>query len=152
MPIELTWLLPDTILLSRWSGEITEQNMRVLVEELGIILDAAPRLIHTLIDLSETRHIQNEAAYYYFRSRIPSHPRRGRIALVRAPFQGAALADVFNRVSAREMFRTFNTRDEACNFLLHHDTPPPATTPPDRSLNDTDSPVSNPSHPELPGA
>jgi hypothetical protein len=133
MPIALSWMLPDTILLSRWSGEITEQDMRVLVEELGIILDTAPRLIHTLVDLSETRHIQDEAAYYYFGSRIPSHPRRGRIALVRAPFQGAVLADVFNRVSAREMFRLFDTREEACDFLLHHDTPPPAMTTPNHS-------------------
>lgn len=140
MMIELSWLLPDRILLSRWSGEITEQDMRDLVEELGIILDMAPRLIHTLIDLSETRHIQDEAAYYYFRSRITTHPHRGRIALVQAPFQGAALADVFNRVSAREMFRVFDTREEARQFLLDNDTPPPTMPPPDQPPNGGDSP------------
>jgi hypothetical protein len=151
MPIELSWLLPDTILLSRWSGEITEHDMQVLVEELGIILDTAPRLIHTLIELSEARHIQSEAAYYYFRSRIPTHPHRGRVALVQAPFQGAALADVFNRVSGRELFRIFNTRDEAYDFLRRHDTPPPDATSQDHSLNNTDSSASDHTPSELPG-
>jgi hypothetical protein len=125
MPIELSWLLPDTILLSRWSGDIAEPDVRVLVDELGIILDNAPRLIHTIIDLSETRVVHDEAAYYYFRSRIPRHPRRGRVALVKASFHSRALADVLNRISQREMFRLFDSRDEARDFLLRHDTPPP---------------------------
>ncbi len=126
MPIELSWLLPDKILISAWSGHITVQDMQVLVEELGIILDAAPYTVHSVIDLSSARQIDDEAAYYYFSSRIPRHPRRGRIALVRAPFHGAALADVFNRVAERELFRLFDSRDEARDFLLHHDSPPPS--------------------------
>jgi hypothetical protein len=125
MPIELSWLLPDKILLSLWSGDITVQDVHVLVEELGIILDAAPHTIHSVIDLANARHVDDEAAYYYFSSRIPRHPRRGRVALVRASFQGVALADVFNRVSDLELFRLFDTRDEARDFLLRHDSPPP---------------------------
>jgi hypothetical protein len=131
MPIELSWLLPDKILLSVWSGHITVKDIHVLVEELGIILDAAPYTVHSLIDLSSARQIDDEAAYYYFSSRIPRHARRGRVALVRAPFHGAALADVFNRVAERELFRLFDSREEARVFLLQHDTPPP-------SLKDTD--------------
>jgi hypothetical protein len=142
MPIELSWLVPDIILLSRWSGDITEQDMCVLVEELGIILDAAPRVIHSVIDLSDTQRIQDEAAYYYFRSRIPQHPRRGRVALVRAPFQGMVLADVFNRVSQQEMFRLFDTRDEARAFLMRHDTSPPVLPPSENSPASPDSPAS----------
>ncbi|RPI92224.1 MAG: STAS/SEC14 domain-containing protein [Chloroflexi bacterium] len=126
MPIELSWLLPDRILLSLWSGHITVQDVHILVEELGIILDAAPYTVHSVIDLSDARQLDDEAAYYYFSSRIPRHPRRGRVALVRAPFHGAALADVFNRVADRELFRLFDTREEARIFLLQHDTPPPS--------------------------
>ncbi len=88
MPIKLSWLVPDKILLSRWSGEITVQDMQILVDELGIILDTAPRLVHSIIDLSEVQRIHDEAAYYYFRSRIPRHPRRGRVALVQCAVSG----------------------------------------------------------------
>ena len=125
MPIELSWLLPDMILLSYWSGDITEPDIRVLVDELGIIFDDAPRPVHTIIDLSEAGHIQDDAIYYYFRSRIPTHPRRGRVALIGASFHSQALADVLNRVSQQEMFRLFDSRKEARDFLLRHDTPPP---------------------------
>ncbi len=131
MPIEFSWLLPDKILLSRWSGDITEQDVRVLVDELGVILDNAPRLVHTIIDLSEVGRIHDETVYYYFNSRIPRHPRRGRVALVRASFHGRALADVLNRVSQHELFRLFESREEARDFLLRHDTTPPALTSPD---------------------
>jgi hypothetical protein len=142
MPIEITWMIPDKILMSIWRGEITQDDMRILVEELGIILDTASDVVHTIIDLSDVSRIHDEAAYYYFGSRIPRHPNRGRIALVRAPLQGAVLADAFNRVSDREMFRLFETRDEARAFLLRHDTPPPALRLVSGSLpneNDTDA-------------
>jgi hypothetical protein len=131
MPIELSWLLPDAILLSQWSGDITEADMRVLIDELGIILENAPRLVHTIIDLSESGHVHDDAIYYYFRSRIPRHPHRGRVALVGASFHGQALADVLNRVSQREMIRLFDSRDDARDFLLNHDSAPPALPPSD---------------------
>jgi hypothetical protein len=130
MPIELSWLVPDAILLSHWSGDITQADVGVLVNELGIILDNAPRLVHTIIDLSGTRRINDDAVYTYFRSPIPSHPRRGRVALVGASFHSQALADVLNRVSQHEMFRVFDSRDQAHDFLLKHDTPPPALPSP----------------------
>jgi hypothetical protein len=133
MPIELSWLVPDAILLSQWSGDITPPDVGVLVDELGIILDNAPRLIHTVIDLSDARHINDDAVYTYFRSPIPHHPRRGRIALVGASFHSQALADVLNRVSQHEMFRLFNSRDEARDFLLRHNTPPPALPSPQQA-------------------
>jgi hypothetical protein len=135
MPIELSWLVPDAILLSQWSGDITPPDVGVLVDELGIILDNAPRLIHTVIDLSDARRINDDAVYSYFRSPIPRHPRRGRIALVGASFHSQALADVLNRVSEHEMFRLFNSRDEARDFLLRHDTPPPALPSPPQADN-----------------
>jgi hypothetical protein len=100
MTIELSWLVPDTTLLSHW------------------------------IDLSDCRHINDDAVYHYFRSPIPRHPRRGRIALVGASFHSQALADVLNRVSHHEMFQAFDSRHEARAFLLHHDTPPPSLPSP----------------------
>jgi hypothetical protein len=134
MPIELSWLLPDAILLSQWSGDITEPDMCVLVDELGIILDNAPRLVHTIIDLSEAGHVHDDAVYYYFRSPIPRHPHRGRVALVGGSFHSQALSDVLNRVFQREMIRLFDSRDDARNFLLSHDSAPPALPSPDSDL------------------
>jgi hypothetical protein len=125
MPIELIWLLPDAILLSRWSGDITEHDACVLVDELGIILD-----------LSEAGYIHDDAIYYYFGSRIPRHPLRGRVALIGASFHSQALADILNRVSQHEMFRLFDSREEAREFLLTHDTPPP-DLPPSESTDRT---------------
>jgi hypothetical protein len=136
MPIELIWLLPDAILLSRWSGDITEHDAYVLVDELGIILDNAPRLVHAILDLSEAGDIDDDAIYYYFGSRIPRHPHRGRVALIGASFHSQALADILNRVSQQEMFRLFDSREEARAFLLAHDTPPP-DLPPSESTDRT---------------
>ena len=131
MPIEFTWIVPDKILLSRWWDHVSEDDMRVLVEELGLILDSAEQLIHTVADMSDIKSMDDDAVYYYFRSRIPTHPRRGRVAMVNPPFQSAVLTDMFNRVSEREMFRQFGTRDAARAYLLSHDTPPPALRPGD---------------------
>jgi len=129
VPIELSWLIPDKILLSRWTGDITEEDMRVLVEELEIVLDSAALPIHTVIDLSEARHVSTEAAYVYLQSSIPAHVHRGRIGVVKANIEAKAVADLVNRISRREMVRMFATRDEACRFLLNHDNPPPPLPP-----------------------
>jgi len=132
MPIELTWLIPDKILLSRWIGDVSEEDMHVLVDEIGVVLDTATSLIHTVIDLSEVRHVSIGVAQVYLQSRIPTHPHRGRIGMVRSNVEGATVADLVNRLSRREMVRFFSTRGEARDFLLSHDTPPPPL-PPDQT-------------------
>jgi hypothetical protein len=129
VPIELSWLIPDKILLSRWTGDISGEDMRVLVEELGIVLDGAAFPIHTVIDLSEARHVSTEAVYVYLQSSIPRHVHRGRIGMVKSNMEGEVVADLVNRISRREMVRTFDTRAEACKFLLDHDNPPPPLQP-----------------------
>jgi hypothetical protein len=129
MPIELSWLIPDKILLSRWMGDISGEDMRVLVEELRIVLDGADFPIHTVIDLSEARHVSSEAADVYLQSPIPTHVHRGRIGMVKSNVEGEIVATLVNRQAHREMVRMFDTRDEACAFLLDHDTPPPPLQP-----------------------
>jgi hypothetical protein len=125
MPIELTWLVPDLIILSRWIGHIKEDDMLVLVDELGLILDSAARPIHSVIDMSDVIDISPNAAYSYIQSRIPTHPRRGRIGLVGTTFQSQVLADMLNRITRLELFRLFDTRAEARDYFLLHDSPPP---------------------------
>lgn len=125
MPIELTWMVPDKILLSRWIGAITNNDLAILLDELRIALDNALGLIHTVIDLTETTSISPDVVYLYIQSQIPSHPRRGRIGLVGTTFQSEALADLLNRIAQRELVRLFSGRLTARDFLLHNDTPPP---------------------------
>jgi hypothetical protein len=125
MPIELTWMVPDKILLSRWIGTITNDDMAILMDELRIVLDNASGLVHTVIDLSEATSISPDVVYLYIQSQIPSHPRRGRIGLVGTTFQSEALADLLNRISQREMVRLFSGRLTARDYLLRNDTPPP---------------------------
>lgn len=125
MSIELTWLVPDQILLSCWTDVVTEDDMRVLVEELIIIFDAADRLIHSVIDLAAVRSFNDAAIYLYYQSPAAKHPRRGRIAVVKPPLQGQIMADVLNRVAQRELVRLFDTREDARDFLLTNDSPPP---------------------------
>lgn len=125
MAIELTWLIPDKILLSRWSGDVGDEDIRVLVGELRIILDAALAPIHTVIDMSEVKHIASNVFYLYVQSDIPLHSRRGRIGMVRPTVEGEILADLINRFTQHEMIRLFPSRDEARNYLLEHDTTPP---------------------------
>lgn len=129
MPIELTWMIPDQILFSRWSEDVSPGDMHVLVEELGIILDAADRTIRTLIDLTDVRTIHSDVLPIYLQSSIPRHPRRGWIALAGTLEGIQALVERLNKNTGREMVRLFATRAEARDYLLSHDTPPPALPP-----------------------
>jgi hypothetical protein len=143
VPIELSWLIPDKILLSRWTDDITVEDMCVLVEELRIVLDAAAFPIHTVIDLSEVRHISTETAYVYLQSQIPTHPHRGRIGMVKPNSEGEIAANLVNCLSQREMVRMFSTRVEARDYLLSHDAPPPPLP------SDCDPPLSSSGSPFL---
>jgi hypothetical protein len=143
MPIELSWMIPDKILLSRWTGDISAEDVRVLVEELGIALDTAAIPVHTVIDLSEARHLSTETARVYLHSRLPTHPCRGQIGIVRSTIEAENAADLGNRLSQHETVRTFATREEARSYLLSHDVPPPALRPDsDPSLSSSSSPHS----------
>ena len=126
MPIELTWLLPDKILLSRWTGEVSEDDMRVVIEETRIILEAANGLIHTVVELVDVNHISTDGVYLFIESNIPKHPNHGRICVVNPTFESEVLADMTNRVFQLDMLRLFDSQEEARDFLLAHDNPPPA--------------------------
>jgi hypothetical protein len=142
MPIELTWFIPDRILLSRWIGHVNEEDMLVLVDEIGIILDTAQRPIHTIIDMSEVADISPNAAYSYIQSRIPTHPRRGRVCLVATTFHIQVMADTLNRISQLELFHLCASRNEARDFLFLNDTqPPPLQLDADDDLNPVDDPT-----------
>jgi len=125
MPIELVWLIPDSILLSHWSGTVSVDDVCVLIEELSIILDEAPGLVHTVIDLSEVTTITDEVVRLYGSSRPANHPRRGRIGIVNPSKQAAALSVLLNRGTRREMIRFFDTQTAARDYLLSHNEPPP---------------------------
>jgi hypothetical protein len=125
MPIEITWMIPQKILLACGAEPITEDDMHVFIEEFSIILDAADRLTHTVLDLSHVKTIDDAIAYVFYGSRVPEHPRRGRIGMVNANFQGRVQADILNRISGREMFHLFDSRETARTFLLTHDSPAP---------------------------
>jgi len=141
MPIELSWLIPDKILLSRWTGDISGEEVRVFVEEVEIALDAAALPVHTVIDLSEARHISVETAWVYLQSRLPTHPCRGQIGIVRSTLDGEIVTDLVNRLSPRTTVRAFATREEARNYLLsHNDSPPPLRPDSDSSLSSSSSP------------
>lgn len=154
MPIELTWLIPNKILLSRWIGAVGATDGHALVDELLTILDAASRPVHTIIDLSENTALDPEVALVYSQSAVPAHPRRGRIGVVGAGTQRHVLADLLNRFSGREMFRLFETHDEALAFLLRHDSPPPPLSSGPTGQTDAGSglkppPANGPSHSDM---
>ncbi len=151
MPIELTWLLPDTILLSRWTDTISEEDLRVLVEELDIIFNASAGLIHTVIELSGVDHISTDGIYLYIQSDVSRHPHRGRICLVNPTFESEVMADMTNRIFQREMVRFFESRDEARDFLLSHDSPPPDLGPSSQADAEL-TPSTKPGAPEPPEA
>jgi hypothetical protein len=139
MPIELSWMIPDQILLYRWFGDISDEDLRVVIEELKIIFDTAPRPVHTIVDTSEAEHVSSDLLYIYMQSPVPTHPRCGRIAIVSGSFEAQAITDMINQLSQREMFRLFDSRASARDFLLSHDTPPPTLGPPP---NDDGQPAS----------
>ncbi len=125
MPIELSWFIPDKILLSHWSGVVSVDDLRVLIEELSIILDEAHGLIHTVIDLSEVELISDDVVQLYAASSVARHPRRGRIGVVNPSPHAAVLGDLINRNAKREMIQFFDTQTAARDYLLSHNEPPP---------------------------
>ncbi len=125
MAIELIWLIPHKILLAIGANPITEEDVVVFVEELSIILDAADRPIHTVLDMSAIKTLDDSAAYIFYDSPIPMHPNRGRFGIVNANFQSRVQADILNRISGVEIFQFFNSREAASAFLQAHDSPPP---------------------------
>lgn len=149
MPIELRWLLPEKILLSRWTGEVSEDDVRVLIEELNIIFGAANGLIHTVIELVEVSHISTDGIYQYIQSDVSQHPKRGRICVVYPTFESEVLADMMNRVFQREMVRLFETREAARDFLVAHDSPPPSL---DAHVSPSHDAGTNGPPPDKPGA
>lgn len=137
MSIELSWLIPDKILLSRWSGHVSTDDMRLLIEELSIILSGSGTPIHTLIDLSDVHSISPDVVAVYAGSQVPLHPRRGRIAIAGSAPGLVELGRRLNEGAQRELVRLFPTRAEARDFLLRNDTSPPLLTtasPPDPAL------------------
>ncbi len=125
MPIEFTWVLPDKILLARLYGKIQAEDVSVSLEELSFILDQVPGLLHIVLETSELTDVAMDAVYYYLGNPVNFHPHRGRIAAVGRGYRVEIVADVINRISQYELVRLFRTREEAQDFLLSHDTPPP---------------------------
>ncbi len=125
MPIEITWLVPDKIVLERWFGTIDDNHTRIMIEEMSLILDTAQAPVHTLLDLSEVGHISPSLIYLYLQSSIPRHPNRGRICGFSPTVESEILADLLNRITQRELLRLFSNREEARAYLLSHDSPPP---------------------------
>ncbi len=125
MPIELSWLIPNKILLSRWSGDVSADDMRLLVEELGIILPDSSAPIHTLIDLSDAHSVAPDVVAVYAGSPVALHPNRGRIAIAGEVPGMVELGRRLNESAQRELVHLCATRAEARDFLLRNDTPPP---------------------------
>jgi len=125
MPVELTWLVPDKIMLERWVGAIDDYHTRVMIEEMTLILDTAHAPVHTLLDLSEAGHLSPGLIYLYLQSPIPRHPNRGRMAGFSPTVESEILADLLNRLTQHDLIRLFASREEARCYLLSHDSPPP---------------------------
>jgi len=125
MPVELTWMQPDKILLTRWISAVGDDDVRVLFEELRIILDHAETPVHLIIDLSDVTELSPDTPYIFLQSAIPAHSQRGRIGLVGSRLHAQVMADLVNRVLAHEMMRLFRDRTLARDFMLEHDSPPP---------------------------
>lgn len=125
MPVELTWMQPDKILLAQWIGAVSDEDVRVLFEELRIIFDHSDMPVHLIIDLNDVTDLSPDAPYIFLQSALPAHSQRGRIGLVGSRLRAQVMADLVNRVLALEMMRLFKNRSLARDFLLQHDTPPP---------------------------
>ncbi len=125
MPVELTWMQPEKILLARWVGVVSDEDVRVLFEELRIILDHSDTPVHLIIDLSDVADMSPDAPYIFLQSAIPAHNQRGRIGLVGSRLRAQVMADLVNRVLDHEMMRLFKDRTLARDFILQHDSAPP---------------------------
>lgn len=133
MPIEIRWLRPNHILISRWYGRVTRRDMVILLEELQRILQSAPRPIHTLLDMSGAESYEEGVVELYIESPVPKHPRRGMLALVRPPAHFLPLAEKANALAGRTIIYLFDDYQSAQQFLLSDnataDGAPPASSP-----------------------
>ncbi|GEM_PF-4580038 len=132
MPIEIRWLVPNHILISRWYGVVTHQDMLFLIEDLENILDNAPRPIHTLLDMNEAEGYEESIVELYINSPIPYHSNRGTLALAHAPERFLPLVERLNSLAGRTLIYLFDDYQSARQFLLSggaSDTQAPPTPP-----------------------
>ncbi len=129
MPIEIRWLVPNHILISRWYEVVTRHDMFILIEELERILQSAPRPIHTLLDMTEAEGYEEGVVELYIQSPVPKHPNRGHLALVHAPPHLMPLVEKANTLAGRTMVHLFDDYQTAKQFLLSSDAPNQETPP-----------------------
>lgn len=124
MPIEIRWLRPNHILISRWYGQVTCQDMLILTEELMRILDNAQGLVHTLLDMSEAESYEEGMAELYVNSPVAQHANRGRLAVVCMPQNLWPMVEKANRLAGRTILPLFDDYQMAQQFLLSNEAPP----------------------------
>lgn len=118
MPIELTWFIPNRILLMSWSGQVTADDICIMIDELSVVYNHVDGYLHAIIELYEVEHVDPHVVQVFIHHPAFSDPHRGQVALVRLPHQFLPIVIEANKIAQEQFVHIFETRIAAQNFLL----------------------------------
>lgn len=125
MSIEVSWYVEGHVVYCRYFDDVTIDDKQVGAEkEYEYLEDGAVPLVHVLLDITdqtssptEIKDIQNAL------DKVLSHPAKGwTIAFGKEEFRLENFVNTVVTQSYSARYRTFATKREALEFLLHVDT------------------------------
>lgn len=100
MPTREEWL-EDNVFLSRWTGTLTNEDLRVGFSNIARVLNEQHHTIHVLFDLVECQEMPFNAPYLALKSGFMTHHHIGKVAIVGSNVRARILADIVEKVTQR---------------------------------------------------
>lgn len=125
MPVQLSWLLENHVILVRNEGNITDQDMLDSDQPINNYMSQSKApLVHLIVD--NTKAVYTPSVKAVTQATFPKHPQCGWIILVGSTntftrFVNAVVSNIFKTRN-----RMFDTFDEALDFLNQVDSTLPA--------------------------
>ncbi len=119
MPIEFSWLIPNRVILQRFYGDVTLDDIRESDRVMPTFMDEGVPLIHTLMDATEITSHPNLKEIHSTAS-MKIYEGEGWRVLVGAPGIARFIGSVVFQLMGQR-YRMFDTLDEGVRFICEHD-------------------------------
>lgn len=122
MPIDVTWYVPNRVIMMRPHGHITIREAIAADTKIIALYKQSSGVVHTLVDqtdLDETQNIGLHEAQKVFTAM--KHPRCGWSVAFGKPEPSVDLLESITARFGRLRFRSFLEHEDALNFLAQRD-------------------------------
>jgi hypothetical protein len=122
MPFTINWLIENEIVLSRYYGVVTADELYVCLTTAKAMIESSPRaLVHILTDVGDiTQGIPLGESIRIVRS-LGAHPRAGWTITLREKSVVLRMGIALGRSLLKARARTFDTYDQAVAHLKQFD-------------------------------